>query len=198
MKKLERLQYIERVFGSQHLQEYCACSDFDEICAAANIFESRGQRWNLRTDTPSIGFRSVQADLAPFIFLCDKDKARAVFDQYGKSLIYIVFRAMERCYLNGVAIRIDDETVFFEYNEIDQLLPQRRMYDNLGNLSRLIVGQFRRRELIPKSWPGPVYLKTDEAVTSRKFDDVYDLLLSSEETELTFALRYPDKQVIIW
>ena len=198
MKKLERFHQIERIFGRDHLQEYYACYDYKQLCIAADKFEARGMPWNLRTDTHTSSSDLDQAMHAPFIFMCNKEKAEEVWQQFGEGLVYIVFRCMPLCYLNGVAIRIDDETVFIEYNEVDGEVPQRRMYDKPDNLSHLIVGQFRRSVLIPERWHGPVLLPSDEINMRLRFDEVYDLLLSSGEKEMTFAIRHPDKKVIIW
>jgi len=198
MKKLDRFKFIENKFGSQYVLEYYACYAFEQICEAADKFEARNMPWNLRTDKPSNESDINQAVLAPFVHLCTKEKARAVWDEFGASLVYIVFRSMPLCYLNGVAIRVNDETVFIEYNEQDRDVPQRYMYEKADHLSHLNIGPFRRNTLVPEQWPGPVFEPTDAFIAERHFDEVYSLLLSSGEDEMTFALRYPDRQLIIW
>jgi hypothetical protein len=105
---------------------------------------------------------------------------------------------MPLCFLNGVAIKIDSESVFIEYNEAEQDIPQRFMYEHPDFLSHMIISTNRRSVWQPEIWPGPAMLPYDESATRRRFDEVYELLLSSGETEMTFALRQPDKQVIIW
>ena len=198
MKKLERFKWIEQTFGREHLQEYYACYDYEQICEAADKFEAKGLPWNMRTDTHASCADLNQAILAPFIFMCNKDKAKAVWQQFGTGLVYIVFRCMPLCYMNGVAIKVNEETVFVEYNPVDGDVPQRLMYEKIENCSHLLIGQFRRSVLIPEKWDGPVFLPSDECIMRLRLDEVYNLLLSSGETEMTFAIRHPDKQVIIW
>lgn len=194
MKKIERLEFVRNTFGRQYVLEYFECRDWKQMERAIEHFDMLGIPWSMRTD--SAGENIEQAKLSPFVFLCDRQRAFEVWQQHGRKLSYIIFKAMPRCFFNAVARRIDDETVLFEFNESEPEIPQRDMYRHPENLSHLLVGQMRRHDYPGLPWP--VFLPGDSEVAKRKFDEIYRLIFSTDEKELTFSLSDPERQLVIW
>ncbi len=196
MKKLDRLKYIESNFGQQYVLEYFSCRSLKEILEAIDYFNSKQVQWSLRTDSVSLNFN--QSQLSPFIYLGKKEEAISLWNTNGSQLEYIIFKAMPKCYLNGVAKIIDSEMVFFEYNEIEKEIAQRHMYQMPKNLSHLIIGQTRHSSVVYSGWPGPMFLPFDEFVVKRKLNQIYSLVYSIKEKEITFSISYPERKIIIW
>lgn len=189
MKKLDRLRRIEETFGVDYVLPYQACLSMDAIENTAVAFDRAGKTWGMRTD-----FRNgaEQGFNLPFLQKGTISEARRIYSEHGHSLVYIVSENILKYRLNAVAMKIDKDHVFFEWN-LDPDIPQRKMYDNLSDIRRIAVGPSGAVLAF-----GEFFRCVSPEVTSwYRFDKVYDVLVHSEETEATFSVR-DDGKLVIW
>ncbi|MBP9856075.1 MAG: hypothetical protein KBC48_02095 [Candidatus Pacebacteria bacterium] len=195
MRKVERLQQVVERFGSEFVLPYRVCHSWGKIEEAVREFESQGQTWGVRTDFAT-GFQ--QGFDLPFELHGTLEKVRAMWDKNGSELEYIVSWNILANHCQAVAIVVDEEHMFFEYNPFEPEIAQRDMYKNPDNLRHLIVGPFRRSYLPHRQYSFRVFQLEDPLVRSLCFDIIYQLGLKPSDEEVTFTVRSPDKKVIIW
>lgn len=190
MKKVERLQWIERTYGSDCVSPYRACYDWPTLEAALVDFEQRGLRPSIRTDRSE---GATQGYLMPFLFFTNVEAARKLWDQHRTNLIYIVAASVQPVRVQGVAERLDDEHVFFEVNSKEPMISQRDMYKHPENLDRYIVGPSSQYFWCGRLWRvwRPEYLERFA------LDQVYSALFRGAADELTFSVK-ADGRVVIW
>ena len=195
MRKVERLQQVAKRFGPEFVLPYRVCHSWEEIEEVVREFESRGQTWGVRTDFAT-GFE--QGFDLPFELHGTMEKVRAMWKKNGSELGYIVSWNILTNHCQAVAIVVDKEHVFFEYNPFEPEISQRYMYENPGNLRHLIVGPFRRSYLPHPQYSFRVFQPEDPMIRDLCFDVIYQLGLKPGDEEVTFTVRSPDKKVIIW
>lgn len=195
MRKVKRLQQVTERFGPEFVLPYRACHSWEEIEEVVCEFESQGQTWGVRTDF-AIGFQ--QGFDLPFELHGTLEKVRTIWKKNGSQLEYIVSWNILANYCQAVAIAVDEEHVFFEYNPFEPGIAQRHMYKNPENLRHLLVGPFRRTSLPEPNYPFPVFKPEDQIVRDLGFHVICMLGLSPKDEEITFTVRSPDKKVIIW
>jgi hypothetical protein len=193
MKKLARLAWIERTFGKEFILPYRACLTRSEVFEAIVGFELVKKTWGIRTDFPN---GASQGFNLPFIHHGTPQKAQELWDQYGNKLIYIVVENVLRRRYSAVAVRIDAEHLYIEWNDKEPEISQRDMYKRLENLRRIAVGP--NNLVFP--WPGgdPVRSVRPEYVRDLKFDQIYDVMIHDPDIkETTFTLR-EDGKLVVW
>lgn len=190
LKKIERLRWVEKTFGADFVLPYFYCTNWSEIENAIKWFEDRKMGWGMRTDTRD---GISQGYGCPFLFKGNLKEAHDIWQNNDKSLYYIVSENILEYFCNGVAILLDDEHIFVEFNAEEHDIPQRRMYDNPQNLRRIGVGPasyVMYNENIVRSF-------NPEEVTYYCFDRIYFPMIWYKIGEVTFSVR-PNKQVIVW
>lgn len=193
MKKLARLEWIERTFGRDYVLPYRVCKDHYEIFLAVSGFEIVKKTWGIRTDFHN---GTSQGFNLPFIHHGTPQEAAKLWDEYGTKLIYIVCENVLRRRYSAVAVKIDSEHIYVEWNDKEPEISQRQMYRNLENLRRIAVGP--NNLVFP--WPGgdPVRSVRPEYVRDLKFDQIYDVMIHDPDVkETTFTLR-EDGKLVVW
>jgi hypothetical protein len=192
MKKLARLKWIEETFGREFVLPYRICFDAEQITLAIAGFETAKKTWGMRTDTRE---GNTQGFNLPFVHHGTPEKAMEVWEKYKEKLVYIVSENVLRRRYSAVAMKLDPEHVYFEYNAKEPEISQRDMYKRLENLSYLVVGP--NNLVFP--WPGgePVRSVRPEYTQDLKFDQIYDVMIHSEVDEITFTLR-EDNKLVVW
>jgi hypothetical protein len=192
VKKVARLKWIEETFGKDFVLPYKVCRDHYEIFLAISGFEMAKRTWGMRTD-----FRdgATQGFNLPFVHHGTPEKAAEVWDKHKESLVYIVSENVLRRRYSAVAIKVDQEHVYFEYNAKEPEISQRDMYKRRENLSYLVLGP---NNLI-WPWPGadPIRSVRPEYARDLKFDEIYDIMIHSDVDEATFTLR-SDGKLVVW
>ena len=191
MKKIERLQWIEKVFGSGFAIEYIFCKNWGEIIRAIDYFEGRGKGWGLRTDTNTETIQ--QSYLCPFLFSGTRDAAAKIYQENQERLYYIVCENLPEVLCHGVAELVDAEHIFIEFNDKERNIAQRDMYDRPKNLRRLGVGPSSyvfHMGIWVRSFP-------PEETSHYGFDKIYYPMIWNRIEEITFSVK-TNKQVIIW
>lgn len=192
MKKLDRLKWVEETFGRDYVLPYRVCFDLQSLFLAISGFEIVKKTWGMRTD-----FRNgtTQGFNLPFVHHGTPEKAAEVWDKYGDKLLYIVSENVLRRRYSAVAIKVDPEHVYFEYNAKEPEISQRDMYKRRENLSYLVLGP--NNLIYP--WPGaePIRSVRPEYTRDLKFDVIYDVMVHSDVDEATFTLR-EDGKLVVW
>jgi len=192
VKKLARLKWIEETFGRDYVLPYRVCYDLSALFLAVAGFEMAQRTWGVRTD-----FRdgAEQGFNLPFIHHGTGEKVAKLWDEYGPKLEYIVCENVLKRRYSAVAIKVDPEHVYFEYNAKEPEISQREMYKRKENLSYLVLGP---NNLI-WPWPGaePIRSVRPEYTRDLKFDVIYDVMVHSEVKETTFTLRH-DGKLVVW
>jgi hypothetical protein len=197
MKKVERLEFIERIFGKEFVLPYRVCYNLRDIERAAREFESLGYGWGMRTDSKE-GHQAAFG--SPFIMRGNLEDAKKIWEMDKEKLIYIVSHNILRYHLNGVAYPIDDEHIFFEINDIDKDKSQRAMYDNPRNLKRFVIGP-SRKYILPLPFPQillDVFKPEDNFTIDNRLSEIYNIAVGRDIDEVTFSVREDDKKVVIW
>jgi hypothetical protein len=190
MKKIERLRWIQSIFGPEFVLKYFFCKNWEEISQAIDYFENRGQTWGMRTDT---NHGTTQGNLCPFLFKGSRQEAEKIWRENREQLYYLVSENLPRVFCHGVAELIDEEHIFIEFNDKEKNISQRDMYKHPENLRRIAVGPasyvFYKSLLIRSFHP--------EEVIDYAFDKIYFPMVQWKIKEITFSIK-PNKQVIIW
>lgn len=197
MKKLERLKFIAERFGPEFVLPYYACYSWPQIVEAVNCFESRGRTWGFRTDVRDGWEQGFQL---PFVLHGTLERILEVWEANGPKLEYIVGQNVTLVIYHAVAIPVDNEHVFFEWNDQEPTISQRAMYNHPENLSQILVGPARRSDasVIAQGMPFPVMKPEDCKVVDLGFDRVYRLMVGQNVDEITFTVRANDRKMIIW
>jgi len=191
MTKLERLAWIERTFGQEFVSPYFACENWQEICDAIFTFEDRERTYGIRTD---LAGGHVQGYQLPFIWKGSRAAAEELWLNHGSKLVYIVCENVPRRRLSAVALKLDHEHVLFEFNDREPECHQRDMYKIPENVRRIALGP--NRFVIP--WEGLLVRCFDPAdAACYRFDQIYDILIHSDEDEATFTVR-EDGRIVVW
>lgn len=199
MNKVDRLNLVVARYGHEFVLPYRVCHSWPEIEMAVRDFESTGQKWGMRTDYPGALHQGMSL---PFVKDCTLQKVRDVWVEYGSRLVYIIHHTIHEECINAVALRLDSEHVFFEYNVVDLMVSQRRMYDHPRNLRWMIVGPMHLRQY---SYDGsyssrlPVFVPEDSSVQDLRFSTIYRIMEAyPEESEITFTIRLNTRKIVIW
>jgi len=191
MKKVARLKWIEETFGKDYVLPYFVCFTQAEIMKAIAEFESAGKTWGMRADTRE---GATQAISLPFIHHGTREAVQKVWDEFQDKCVYIVCGNVLRRRYSAVAVKMDPEHVFFEWNDKEPEISQRAMYKNLGNLRRIVVGP---NNLVFRE-DGIAYRSVRPEYTSDlKFDEIYDIMVHFDVKETTFTLR-EDGKLVVW
>lgn len=197
MKKIDRLRWVEKTFGSGFVLPYFLCRNWEEILDAINAFESSGKTWGLRTDvcgdeTPG----QTQGTLCPFLFRGSVDEAKKIWEENREKLYYLVCLNILKVTCHGVAELLDAEHIFIEFNDKEPFISLREMYNNPKNLRRIGVGPSN----FVTRWETAVRCFHPEEVSTYRFDDLYRLMVSTELAEATVEFTITDvpKRIIIW
>lgn len=192
MKKVDRLKWIEETFGKDYVLPYHVCLSSYDIITAIDGFETGKKTWGMRTDHRA---GNAQGFNLPFVHHGTWEGAAKVWEDYGEKLVYIVSENVLLRRYSAVAIKIDPEHVYFEWNDKEPTISQRQMYKNLENLRRLAVGPNN----LVYPWPGgdPVRSVRPEYAADLKFDEIYDVMVHSDVDEATFTLR-ADNKLVVW
>lgn len=191
MKKVARLKWIEETFGKDYVLPYVVCFNQAEIMKAIAGFQSAGKTWGMRADTRE---GSTQAISLPFIHHGTREAAQKVWDEFQDKCVYIVCGNVLRRRYSAVAVKMDPEHVFFEWNDKEPEISQRAMYKNLENLRRIVVGP---NNLVFRE-DGIAYRSVRPEYTSDlKFDEIYDIMVHFDVKETTFTLR-DDGKLVVW
>lgn len=191
MKKVARLQWIQETFGKDFVLPYQVCKDHYEIFLAVSAFEMGKKTWGMRTD-----FRNgdTQGFNLPFVHHGTPQAAAEVWDKYGDKLVYIVSENVLRRRYSAVAVKLDPEHIFVEWNDKEPEISQRQMYKNLENLRRIVLGPnnlvFREDGIAYRS-------VRPEYTADLKFDEIYDVMVHFDVKETTFTLR-EDGKLVVW
>ncbi|MEK7611773.1 MAG: hypothetical protein AAB407_00255 [Patescibacteria group bacterium] len=192
MKKIARLQWIQERFGEEFVLPYKVCTTWKDISLAISEFEKSRKTWGLRTDI--IG-GTTQGYLQPFLLNGTRKEAQEIWRKSGNKLIYIVCENVLSVVCHGVAIPIDKESVFFEYNSSEPTISQRAMYQNPQNLRHIVIGYGGHAY-----FAGRFYRSVSPVFGSiYRFDTVYELALCIPKVdEITFTVRSPDRRLVLW
>ena len=190
MKKLARLDWIRRTFGSQYVQPFRACFTWDEIVDAIGIYEHLYGKWSIRTDYRS---GTQQGYQLPFIFAGNRKEAKRVWKQNGQKLVYMVIKTLLYTRLQAVAQRVGSQHIFIEWNEAEKDVPQRHMYRHPENLRQLVFGPGSRAFV----WGCMRRVINPRRASWHRFDEVYRLMLATDVDEITFSVT-PEGSVVIW
>lgn len=191
MKKVARLKWIEETFGKDYVLPYRVCKDHYDIFLAISGFEMVKKTWGMRTDTKD---GSTQGISLPFVHHGTPQAAAKVWDEWKDKLVYIVSENILRRRYSAVAVKMDPEHVFFEWNDKEPEISQRAMYKNLGNLRRIVLGP---NNLVFRE-DGIAYRSVRPEYTSDlKFDEIYDIMVHFDVKETTFTLR-EDGKLVVW
>lgn len=191
MKKVTRLKWIEETFGKGYVLPYRVCYDSFDINTAISEFEGQKKTWGMRTDSRE---GCTQGISLPFVHHGTSAAAAKVWDEFKDKLVYIVSENVLRRRYSAVAVKMDPEHVFFEWNDKEPEISQRAMYKNLGNLSRIVLGPnnlvFREDGISYRSI-------RPEYAADLKFDEIYDIMIHFDVKETTFTLR-EDGKLVVW
>lgn len=191
MNKLERLEWIERTFGPEFVSPYFYCQNWQEICDAIFTFESRERTYGIRTD---LSDGHVQGYQLPFVWKADRSSAKELWLAHGNKLVYIVCENVPRRRLSAVAQKLDSEHVLFEFNDKEPEQHQRHMALRPENVRQIALGP--NRYVIP--WEGLIVRCVDPVDASYyRFDEIYDVLIHSDQDEATFCVR-EDGRIVVW
>lgn len=191
MRKVDRLKWVERVFGPEFVLPYRVCGTWGEIEAAAGRFEEAGRTWGVRTDLRA---GLDQGYGLPFLHHGSMAGAREVWSLHGDRLVYIVSENVLRRRLSAVAARLDAEHVLFEWNGEEPEISQRQMYDRPENLRRVVLGPsgfFFAWGVVPIRCAPPEY------ASDIGFDRIHDVMVHFDVGEATFTVR-EDGKVVVW
>jgi len=147
--------------------------------------------WGMRTD-----FRdgNTQGFNLPFIHHGTMEEASKIWGQHTENLVYIVSENVLRRRYSAVALKLDSEHVFFEWNDKEPEISQRAMYKKPGNLRQIALGP--NNYVFP--WDGPLIRSVrPEYAADLKFDEIYDVMIHSDVDETTFTLR-DDGKLVVW
>lgn len=191
MKKIARLKWIEETFGKDFVLPYRVCFDTTDLSRAMDAFADAKKTWGMRTD-----FRNgdTQGFNLPFVHHGTAEKVVEIWEKYGNKLVYIVSENVLRRRYSAVAVKLDPEHIFFEWNDKEPEISQRQMYKNLENLRRIVVGPnnlvFREDGIRYRS-------VRPEYTADLKFDEIYDVMVHFDVKETTFTLR-EDGKLVVW
>jgi hypothetical protein len=136
----------------------------------------------------------TQAISLPFIHHGTTAAAQKVWDEFKTKCVYIVCENVLRRRYSAVAVKMDPEHIFFEWNDKEPEISQRAMYKNLGNLRRIVLGP---NNLVFRE-DGIAYRSVRPEYTSDlKFDEIYDIMVHFDVKETTFTLR-EDGKLVVW
>lgn len=190
MKKINRLQEIERVFGPEFLVKYFFCKDWNEIQEAIKHFESNGEEWGMRTDFNRGLFPGMYC---PFLFKGEQEKAKIIWEENKEKLYYLVSERIDTVLCQCVALLLDKEHIFIEFNDKEPHISQREMYNHPENLRNFAVGPasytLYDNNLIKSFHP--------EQVADYGFNKIYFPIIQNKIKETTFTVK-PNKKIIIW
>jgi hypothetical protein len=196
MNKVNKLNWLTQHYGAKFVRPFFACRSWEEIRSAFTHFEMQGLKWGIRTD---LAWRDEQVNDLPFIKIASEEEAWKLWQKEGKWLVYIVYHSFEEPCCNGMAIRLEPEHVYFEYNNIDQLVSQREMYKFPHNLRQIIVGSQHSGHYYALGSMMPVFVPDDSIVRKLHFDRIYRLMLQNpEEYKIEFSVRLLTNQIITW
>jgi hypothetical protein len=191
VKKVARLKWIQETFGKDFVLPYRVCKDQYEIHLAICIFEMGKKTWGMRTDT-STG--QTQGFNLPFLFKGTPEGAAKIWDEHQHKLEYIVSENVLKVRLQAVAVKLDPEHVFFEWNDKEPEISQRQMYRHPENLRQIVLGP--SNYVFP--WDGqPMRSVRPEYAASQRFDKIYDVMVHSDVDEATFTVR-DDGKLVVW
>lgn len=191
MKKVARLKWVEETFGKDFVLPYRVCHNRAELCLAISGFERVKKTWGMRTDTRN---GETQGFNLPFVHHGTPQKAAEVWDKHGDSLVYIVSENVLRRQYSAVALKLDPEHVYFEWNEKEPTISQREMYKRPENLRQIVLGP--NNYIFP--WNGlPIRSVRPEYAAFLKFDQIYDVMVHLDVDETTFTLR-DDGRLVVW
>lgn len=196
MKKLDRLRWIQETFGYSATARYIPAYTWQQMYEALLSFWAGGvEKVGIRTDTRNGAEQGFNLPFVHGLRPNDLDKASALWTQYGDKLVYIVTgQTVQPCLANGVAIRLDEEHVFFEVNDVEPDITQRHMYDRPENLKQFVVGSGGH-----VLWQGRFYrCYRSEDVWALNYDAVYRAIYYGGVDEITFSIRQRDRSLVIW
>lgn len=191
MTKLERLSWIERTFGTDCISPYLACRNLVSMINAIDGFQRGGRGVGIRTDLVDGHTQGYQL---PFVWKAGFDDAHKLWEKHRDRLVYIVCENVLRVRLNAVAQKLDAEHVFFEFNDREHETTQRDMYKQPDNVRRIALGP--NRFVLP--W-GNLFVRCVDPVDASfyRFDQIYDILIHSDQDEATFSVR-EDGRLVVW
>ncbi len=96
VKKIERLRWIQSIFGQEFVLKYFFCGNWKEISQAIDYFENRGQTWGMRTDT---NYGSNQGYLCPFLFKGLRQEAAKIREAKPRKIILFSIRKSTASFL---------------------------------------------------------------------------------------------------
>ncbi|MFH1178447.1 MAG: hypothetical protein V1711_01850 [bacterium] len=194
MKKIDRLRWIEETFGKEFVLPYVLCNDLQDILNAINAFEATGKTWGFRTDTRE---GQTQGILCPFLFKGTINGARKIWNENKKKLYYLVCENILEVRCHGVAVLLDAEHIFIEFNDKEPFISLRDMYKHPKNLRHIGIG--------PSSFvfvweiPTPIRCFHPEETSMYSFDRLYRLMVSIKLREIVVEFTVTDKKkIIIW
>lgn len=191
MKKVERLRWVEETFGKEFVLPYWVCTEWPQIELAVQDMDNKRRTWGLRTDLRNGQDQGYQL---PFVHHGNKEEVKKIFDEHQGKLLYIVCENVLIRKLSGVAIKIDQEHVLFEWNDKETTISQRAMYKHPENLRQMAFGP---NNLVFPWDGGPIRSTRPEYGAFFKFDEIYDVMIHSDVDETTFTVR-DDGKVIVW
>lgn len=190
LKKLERLSWVEKTFGADCVMPYRSCRDWSEIEHAIRWHEGVPRTWGIRTDTVN-GHR--QGFGLPFVFHGSRLAAQEIWGFHGNRLVYIVSQNLPKVRVHSVALRIDKEHIFVEWNDQEEASSQREMYDHPENLRRAVFGP---HNFVP--WNGVVWRSFRPRDGAQfRFEKVYATMMSHGLDEVTFSVAR-DGRLVVW
>lgn len=190
MRKLDRLAWVERTFGSECVMPYRACRTWGDIRLAISWHEEVPRTWGMRTDRPG---GAQQGFNLPFLFHGTHDGAHEIWEAHTTSLVYIVSKNIPSVQLNAVAMRIAPEHILIEWNSKEKTISQRQMYDRLENVRRAVFGPGSGIPWNRRVWRvmGPL------EGSQYRFDKVYQTMMTHNLDEVTFSVA-ADFQLVVW
>lgn len=171
MKKIQRLEMLKNVFGSNLVLPYFVCESWYDIKMAINYFDDNDYSWGVRTDT-KVG--EDQGFLLPFIHECDEFKIRDLYNQFENDLHYIVVKNIppHLTLCNCSAQKIGETSFIVEWDKGKQ--SQRHMEVSDG-LNRVVSGKERFDPAIPNA---KVIKHTSKIMKLIGFNKLYDTSIS--------------------
>jgi len=198
MKKVERLQYIEREWGPEWVLPYRACSTWEEIRQAIQTLRAAVGWIGMRTDWP--GGPSQGTNL-PFVYHVNEEKAREIWDEHGDRLSYIVCGGVSPVdnLANVMAERRSRSLLLVEWD--DGGCAQRDWEHVCMPLHHAYVDRWNSWQAphpIP-SWPPltvrvrPVWAMPPQL----RLSELYDRLVAAKEDETVWTVCR-DGRIVIW
>jgi hypothetical protein len=201
VKKIERLRWVEKVFGQSFVLKYFYCLTWEDVEAAIGFFEKSSKTWGMRTDLVDCWSHCMAGHKLPFLLHGTRKEAKKIWCQYGSSLYYLVSLNLPLVKLHGVAYLVDDEHIYVEINDKEETISQRMMYEHPGNLRSFGIGPSSYIFYPPateKHPSGALYrCYHPEEVMILSLDLLYRQIVAAKVEETTFSVT-PQRQVVVW